>query len=247
MIKISKKLWVTFIFTVVISGVAVENCFREKLEPTMHPVAMTEQHGKWENPFLKSSPAYFEAEHFFVWLMAHKKLDDAVGAGSQLDRFNYVSALGPRGMARLPDELIEKFVPLMGKMLYSLSDDECANLLRGKVAFNDLQAHELPVLGSFNATEARSWFLVTRSAIDAQLNNLPVIPLPKQTARAGVFKIAGSLPPVDGKLFLSHLANLQQENDENVCSAVRTLFAGTPLLPEPYRAAVARMLVAGKF
>lgn len=246
MVKITRKLWVAFIATGFISAVAVKNFFHEKTEPATHPVVVTEQDGKWKNPFLKSSPAYYEAEKFFAWLLANKKLDDAVGTGSQLDRFNYVSALGPRGMPRLSDELIEKFVPLMEKMLYSLGDDECANLLRGKVAFSDLQAHELPVLGSFNATEAQSWFLVTRSAIDAQLNNLPVIPLPKETARAGVFKIAGSLPPVDGKLFLSHLANLQQENDNNVCSAVRTMFAGTPLLPEPYRAAVARMLVAGK-
>jgi hypothetical protein len=52
-----------------------------------------------------------------------------------------------------------------------------------------------------------------------------------------------ALPGEDGQRLITVLGNPQQANDEDGCSAARSLYAGLVELPEPQRAILARGLV----
>ncbi|MFL9887816.1 hypothetical protein PQR66_32660 [Paraburkholderia agricolaris] len=236
-----------FLFILVVICCALTAFFRGCHPTPKHDVKETTVSNATalSNPFSVSSPAYRQLAEFRQWLLTNKNLEVASGSASPIDRIKLSGQLGAKGMARLPTFFLEQYMPVMGKILNSLDDAACSNFLRGKMSLTDFQPRAIPVIESFNEADAKAFFAVTKSAIDAQLDDLPIIVLPKEEAKQSILKIAASLPADKSKSFLAKLAHLKTESDADVCATVRILFSQGALLSEPYRGYVARLLLSG--
>ncbi|MFM0592221.1 MULTISPECIES: hypothetical protein [Paraburkholderia] len=197
------------------------------------------------NPFPISSPAHREFLEFRDWIMHNRKLQVASNAGG-VDRRKLFGQLTSKGMARLPTDLLEGYMPFIEKVVGSLDNTACGNLVTGEMNLAGLTPYTYQVIASLDKADAKKLFLIEKAAIDAQLDNLPIIPVSTADAGAGVIKIAESLSPDEAKSFLVSVENLRSESAEKTCETVRTIFSHGSSLPEPYRGAIARMLVSGR-
>lgn len=195
------------------------------------------------NPFPTSSPAYLEEEEFLKWQMANEKLGLAAATPSLQDRLNYAAPLVRKGLARLPDDLLEKYLPLMSRLLLSLSDAECGKFVRSELSAAELRSDTTRVVAAFSTGDAHTWFAVLKSAIEAGLDNDPVITITTQDANNSIRKLADTLPGIQGETFLLKLRRLQTANDSEACSTARTLYSHWSALPEPHRGHMARLLL----
>jgi hypothetical protein len=200
----------------------------------------------WGNGFRKSTPAYREAEKLHEWMWENKKLEAAGRSSREIDSIRFGGQIPTDAVARLPDEVLESYMPLFGRILNSLDTKTCAAFVNGKLKVEDLKPYAYPVIESFNDAEAKTWFAANRLAIDAMLDNLPVIVLPKEKGKQGLLAVAASLPADQTKSFLQRLATLMEASDADQCAAFRTVYAREPSLTEPYRGYVARLLLTGK-
>lgn len=197
----------------------------------------------WINPFSKTSPAYRETEEFHQWLLANKKLADEVGAVGPADKLVRSGQMVNSGMARLPTNLLEQRLSSVNKILASLDTHMCSKYIKGKMPESEFQSYAFPVMESFDDTEAKAWFFANRFALEAELDRSPIIVLSTGEALQGVQMIAQSIYQPQSRAFLSGLANLNSESDENACATARTLYTEGNSLPEPYRGYIARLLL----
>lgn len=159
------------------------------------------------------------------------------------DRLNYAAPLVRKGLARLPDDLLEKYLPLMNRLLISLSDVECGKFVRNELSAAELRGDTTRVVAAFSAEDAHTWYAVLKSAIEAALDNDPVITITTQDANDGIRTLAGTLPDGQGATFLLKLRRLQTANDSGACSTARILYSHWSALPEPHRGHMARLLL----
>jgi hypothetical protein len=200
----------------------------------------------WINPFSKTSPIYREAEEFHQWLLDNRTLADEVGTAGPVDKLILAGQLATKGLARLPTELLEQRLPLVGRMLASLDTHTCSRFIRGEIPDSEFISYAAPVMESFTDAEAKAWFTVNGSAIEAQLSNAPILVLSTENAKQAIFQIAKSMQEPEHSAFGSGLAGLQTESDEDACATARTLYLKGNSLAEPYRGYMARLLLTGK-
>jgi hypothetical protein len=200
----------------------------------------------WLNPFSKSSLAYRDGEEFHQWLLDNRKLADEIGAVGPIDKLLLSAHLENKGMARLPTGLLEQRLSSVNKILASMDTPMCSKYIKGKMPESEFQHYAFPVIESFSDVERKAWFFVNKSAIEAQLDRSPIIVLSTENAKQTILKIAGSMDEPQSRAFLSGLARLQTESDEEACEMARNLYVRGNSLPEPYRGYVARMLLAGE-
>jgi hypothetical protein len=199
----------------------------------------------WSNPFSVSSPAYREAEDYHQWMLSNKKLDRTVSGGRETDRLQSAAQIMSKGMPRLPTALLEQYLPLVGRVLASLDTDNCGAFVKGTLSASKLMEYGYPVIESFNSADAKTWFAINRSAIEAELDNSPLIVLTSVDAIRGVLMIKKSLPDSQSRLFISGLAGLKTEDNDKACTTIRILFYKGESLSEPYRGYIARLLLTG--
>ncbi|WP_234480338.1 hypothetical protein [Paraburkholderia nemoris] len=200
----------------------------------------------WTNPFSKTSPIYREAEEFHQWLLDNRTLADEVDAAGSVDKLMLAGQLATKGLARLPTDLLEQRLPLVGRMLASLDTHTCSRFIRGEIPDSEFISYAAPIMESFSAAEAKAWFTVNGSAIKAQLGNAPILVLSTENAKQAIFQIAKSMQEPEHSAFGSGLAGLQTESDEDACATARTLYLKGNSLAEPYRGYMARLLLTGK-
>ncbi|MFM0073485.1 hypothetical protein PQQ86_20230 [Paraburkholderia sediminicola] len=200
----------------------------------------------WINPFSKTSPAYREAEEFHQWLLDNRKLADEVGAVGPVDKLLRSGQMVNSGMARLPTNLLEQRLSSVNKILASLDTHMCSKYIKGKMPESEFQSYAFPVIESFDDAEAKAWFFINKSAIEAQLGRSPIIVLSAEDAKQTILKTANSMYEPQSRAFVSGLANLKTESDEDACATARTLYVKGNSLPEPYRGYMARLLLTGK-
>ena len=207
--------------------------------------ASSDDPASWMNPYTSSSPMHREFDQYRQWILNNEKLATFSGMARPTDRLTLSGQLATKGFARLPTDLLEQHLPLVGKMLTSLDTRTCSNFIKYGISDSDFSAYAYPIMNSFNDTEAKAWFLVNRSAIEAQLNGSPFIESSMENIKQAIFKISKLMSESQSRAFISRLGNLKNENDEDACSTARTLYIEGNLLPEPYRGYMARLLLAG--
>ncbi|WP_454825482.1 hypothetical protein [Paraburkholderia xenovorans] len=198
------------------------------------------------NSFSTSSAAYRETVNFNQWLAQNKKLESARNSTSPADQINLVGRLGAEGMARLPTAVLEAYMPLMKKILDGLNDKECSDFVTGRMSITDFSSRTFPLLESLTDTERKAFFSITKSAINARLDNLPFVLVSQENAKEALLKVAASLPADESNTFLHNLVNLRTASNTDTCATVRTMFSKGVLLPEPFRGNLARLILSGK-
>jgi hypothetical protein len=199
----------------------------------------------WTNPFSKSSPAYSEFNEYRQWALNNTKLTTAGDVKRPADRFTLAGHLAAEGYARLPTELLEQQLPLVGKMLESLDTHMCSRFIKQGIPDSEFIEYALPVMNAFSDIEAKTWFQGNKSAIEAQLDGSPVIVLSDSDAKLAILKLSKAMYKPQASVFMAALANLSKATDEDACSAARTLYLLGNTLPEPYRGHLARILMTG--
>jgi hypothetical protein len=200
----------------------------------------------WTNPYPVSSPAHKEAREFNEWIQSNSELDQLSNGADELAKLELASQLEAKGLDRLPTEMLERYLPLINKVLWSLDNKTCSDVAKREISGSQLATHTARIIETMSAAEAKTWFTTSQSAIDAQLRNLPIISVAKEDVQLAILKLAASLPDYRSKIFLSNLENIRTANDENRCATVRTVFSQTLLLPEPYQGYLARSLFSLK-
>jgi hypothetical protein len=145
----------------------------------------------------------------------------------------------------LPTDLLEQNFPLVGKMLASLDTHMCSKFIKEGIPDSEFKDYAYPVAELFTDAEAKAWFLVNKSAVEAQLKGSPFIVLSTEDAKQAILKLAESMSEPQARAFMSALANLKTVSDEDACATARTLFLKGNSLSEPYRGYMARMLLTG--
>ncbi|MGF6238381.1 hypothetical protein P3T42_000106 [Paraburkholderia sp. GAS38] len=197
----------------------------------------------WLNPFSKSSPIYHEAELFHFWLLDNQKLANELGAIAPGDKLRLSGQMINKGMARLPTVLLEQRLVSVNKILASLDPHMCGKYIKGEMPDSEFQSYAYPVMESFDSTEAKAWFFVNKSALEAELEKSAPIVLSTEEMLQGIKKIAQSIDQPQSREFVSGLSNLNTESDEVACATARTLYVKGSSLPEPYRGYIARLLL----
>ncbi|CAE6745364.1 hypothetical protein [Paraburkholderia haematera] len=197
----------------------------------------------WMNPYYVSSPIYREFNEYGQWLVTNRELAAASNTTRPADLLMLSGQLAAKGYARLPTDLLEQHLPLVGKILASLDPHTCSEFIRGRLSDIELNDYAYPVMNTFSDTEAKAWFLTSKSAVIAQLHGSPPIVLSTENATQGILKIAKSMSEPQAKAFISGLANLKNESNEDACATARTLYFKGDSLPEPYRGYMARLLL----
>jgi hypothetical protein len=200
----------------------------------------------WTNPYPVSSPAHKEAREFNEWIQSNSELDQLSNGADELAKLELASQLKQKGLARLPTEVLEKYLPLVNKVLRSLDSKTCSEIVKGHISDSQLAIHTVQVIQSFSDAEAETWFATNESAIDAQLHNLPVTPVTKENIQLATLKLMASLPDNQSKAIISNLTNLKTANDRDICAALQTISSQVLLIPEPYRGYFVRLLFARK-
>lgn len=196
----------------------------------------------WMNPYSVSSPIYREFNEYGQWLVTNRELAAASNTTRPADLLMLSGQLAAKGYARLPTDLLEQQLSLVGKILASLDPHTCSEFIRGRLSDIELNEYAYPVMNTFSDTEAKAWFLTSKSAVIAQLHGSPPIVLSTENATQGILEIAKSMSEPQAKAFISGLANLKTERDEDACATARTLYLKGDSLPEPYRGYMARLL-----
>jgi hypothetical protein len=200
----------------------------------------------WVNPYSASSPIYSEFDEFRKWVLNNRKLAAVSGTARPGDLLRLSGRLEAQGIPRLPTDLLEKRLSSVNKILASLDTRMCSKLIKGGISAPEFTAYASSIMESFDDEEAKAWFLVNKAAIEAQLDGSPLIVLPTEDATRGILKIAKSMYEPQSKAFISGLAGLKTESNEDACATVRILYSKGNSLPEPYRGYIARMLLTGK-
>jgi hypothetical protein len=197
----------------------------------------------WMNPYSGSSPIYREFNEYRQWLLNNKELAAASDTTRPTDLLMLSGQLAAKGYARLPTDLLEQHLPLVGKILVSLDPHTCGEFIRGRLPDIELKDYAYPVMNTFSDAEAKAWFLTSKSAVIAQLHGSPPIVLSTENATQGILKIAKSMSEPQAKAFISGLTNLKTGTNEDACATARTLYLKGDSLPEPYRGYMARLLL----
>lgn len=157
----------------------------------------------WMNPFSVLSPAHREFSEYRQWVLNNEKLAAASDMGRPTDRLMLSGQLAAKGFARLPTDSLEQHLPLVGKMLASLDTRTCSKFIKKGIPDSEFTAYAYPVMESFTDAEAKAWFLVNRSAIEAQLDGSRLIVLSTEDAKQGILKIAKSMYEPQSRAFIS--------------------------------------------
>ncbi|CAE6745345.1 hypothetical protein [Paraburkholderia haematera] len=244
------KLATRFLLTAIVVICAVTAFFhgrdlapKQDVKETSVRAARVSDATVWINPFSKTSPAYREAEEFHQWLLDKRKLADEVGAVGPVDKLLRSGQMVNSGMARLPTNLLEQRLSSVNKILASLDTHMCSKYIKGKMPESEFQSYAFPVMESFDDAEAKAWFFANRSALEAELDRAPIIVVSTEEVLQGLQKIEQSIYQPQSRAFVSGLANLNSESDEDACATARTLYVKGKSLPEPYRGYMARLLL----
>jgi hypothetical protein len=81
------------------------------------------------NPYPIGSPVRLEHENYLDWLMENTQLGRSAAPPSLLDRQTLASRLMANGMGRLPDGPLEKYLPLVSKIVDSLDEESCGKFV----------------------------------------------------------------------------------------------------------------------
>ncbi|WP_454825485.1 hypothetical protein [Paraburkholderia xenovorans] len=195
------------------------------------------------NPYPIGSPARLEQEKFLDWLMGNAQLGRAAASPGLVDRQKLASRLMATGMGRLPDDMLEKYLPLVSKIVESLDVESCGKFMKRELPQAQFVASANAVIGDFNADEANTWFSVEKSAIQADLNGEPVVPIDSEQTPYDLMKFAASLPGNQSAEFLLRLRRFPTASYGEACAVTRTLLSQGSRLNEPYRGRVARLLL----
>ncbi|WP_310700026.1 hypothetical protein [Paraburkholderia sp. USG1] len=193
--------------------------------------------------FSKSSPIYQAAEDYRRWLFGDKKFSEKTGDLSLADKFLLSGRYIDKGASRLPTALLEERLSSVGKILASLDTHTCGRYLRGEMPYSEFENRIFPVMESFSEAESKAWFAVNRAAIEAQLNEAPIIVLSAEDAKRTIRKLLSSMYEPQSKEFLAALGSLKAADDDDACRTARILYVRGNSLPEPYRGYMARMLL----
>ncbi|MFM0094031.1 hypothetical protein PQQ87_00355 [Paraburkholderia nemoris] len=200
----------------------------------------------WINPYSASSPIHREFDEFKKWMLNNKKLAGLNDSASPGHLLRLSDQLQTKGVPRLPTNLLEQRLSSVSKILPSLDTHLCSTLLKGGFSTTEFMVQASSVLESFSDEEAKAWFLVNKTAIEAQLDGSPLIVLSAEDAARGILEIAKSMYGPQSRAFIAGLTGLKTANDEDTCTTVRILYTKGNSLPEPYRGYMARWLLTGK-
>lgn len=195
------------------------------------------------NPYPIGSPARREQERYLDWLMENAQLGRAAASPGLLDRQRLASRLMATGMGRLPDNLLENYLPLVSKIVDSLDEESCGKFMKRELPKAQFVSSANAVIGAFDAEEAKTWFSVEKSAIQADLDGTPVVPINGEQTPYDLMKLAASLPGNQSAKFLLRLRKFSTASYGEACAVTRTLLSQGSRLDEPYRGRVARLLL----
>lgn len=195
------------------------------------------------NPYPIGSPARREQEKYLDWLMENAQLGRAAASPMLLDRQQLASRLMATGMGRLPNDLLEKYLPLVSKIVDSLDEESCGKFMKRELPKAQFVSSANAVIGAFKAEEAERWFSVEKSAIQADLDGVPVVPINGEQTLHDLMKLAASLPGNQSAEFLLRLRKFPTASYSEACTVTRTLLSQGSRLDEPYRGRVARLLL----
>jgi hypothetical protein len=235
MVKITRKLWVALVVSASITCAAGVKHWQQ---PSVSPEEIAAF-----NPFPISSPARHEQDEFLNWQMNNHQLADAALTPGLADRQKAASRLMVQGMAKLHNDLLAQYLPLVSKVLGALDEDSCAKFVKGKLPPTEFRVRANKIVGSFNAEEARTWFLVEKSAIQSDLDGVPNVSASLQGTATNIIKLAASLPNGEGDSFLLRLRAFPTANYAEACSIARSLYSQGSKMDEPDRGRVARSLL----
>lgn len=235
MLKISKIILVA----VFAAGVVTCSAITKHIQTTPPSPRQLEE----LNPYPISSPAHRERGRILEWLMANEKLGLAAATPSLPDRSKLAAQLMGRGMGRLSDDLLEKYLPIVSKLLASLDDTSCGKFVKGSLSPSEVSNKINNIISGFSDAEANTWFAVEKSAIEAELNGTPLITITNEELQDGILKLAASLPDQQGRELLLKLQGYPAASYNEACVTARILYSRGSALAEPYRGHVARSLL----
>ncbi|CAH2902691.1 MAG: hypothetical protein PCALPYG88_6079 [uncultured Paraburkholderia sp.] len=194
------------------------------------------------NPYPIGSPARLEQEKFLHWQMENAQLGQTALTPALPDRQRLASRLMVAGMGRLPYALLERYLPLVSKILQSLDEESCGKFIKGQLPPAQFVSSANGVIGSFDADEANTWFSVAKSAIQADLDGKPIVPTQSQQTPDDLIRLADTLPGDQRAHFLRQLRRFPTANFRDACAIARTLYSQGSRLDEPYRGRVAHWI-----
>jgi hypothetical protein len=199
-----------------------------------------------KNPFAHDSAAYREVENFWRWLPTNQRFMRYAKSKSTQDIYALADSLETEGISRLSDAEIEDYAYYFSKIIDAFNDNDCAALLKGRISTNKLAETAYPVLSSFSNEDARRWFEINRLSIDAALAGDPIKEASRVIVREAIRNLSGQLPAQKADELNKTIANFNLKSDSEICSAVKTLFAGASSMTEPFRGNLSRLLVTAK-
>jgi hypothetical protein len=145
--------------------------------------------------------------------------------------------LASKGLARLSDDELARRELLLQRTLAVADDASCAGWWTNTASLE-------PALRRLPREELEQWFDISFAATVAELRQAPAPPAPPQAAvDQAMQRLLDSLSASDAELLRSTFAAPGTKSADDVCRAVRLLYARLPKLPERSRAVLNRALV----